>query len=157
MYLALIINNSVASYPYGITEFRKDNPTISLPIYPTEEQLNEQNIYIISPTNKPVYDPVRQSCSEDTPVYTDKWEQSWKIEDLSEQEINNNIQQQWSIVRLERDQLLKDCDWTQLPDVPLLEEDKQKWADYRQALRDVTKQQDPYNIVWPIEPNANSM
>lgn len=39
----------------------------------------------------------------------------------------------------------------------IVEEDKQKWADYRQELRDVTKQQYPYNIVWPVEPNADSM
>lgn len=154
MYLALILNNTVSVYPYSLVLFRENNPTVSLPIEPTEEQLNEQNIYIVSPTNKPVYDPVRQSCNEDTPIFTDKWEQSWKIEALSEQEISNNIQQQWSIVRQERDKLLKDCDWTQLSDVVL--ENKEEWVIYRQALRDVTTQQDPFNIVWPVVPNVNA-
>lgn len=32
--------------------------------------------------------------------------------------------------------LLKDSDWTQLPDVPLSAEKKAEWATYRQALRD---------------------
>lgn len=41
------------------------------------------------------------------------------------------------------------CDWTQLPDAPI---DRQVWADYRQALRDITLQTDPFAIVWPQEP-----
>ena len=153
MYLALILNNTVSVYPYGIVQFKKENPNVSLPIEPTEDQLNEQNIYIVHPKNKPTYDPVRERCIEVTPVFTDKWEQSWKIEDLSEQEINNNIQKQWSIIRQERDHLLKDCDWTQLADVVL--ENKEEWVTYRQALRDVTTQIDPFNIVWPSVPNTS--
>jgi hypothetical protein len=27
-----------------------------------------------------------------------------------------------------------------------------KWKEYRQALRDVTLQDDPFNIIWPDEP-----
>jgi hypothetical protein len=29
---------------------------------------------------------------------------------------------------------------------------KEVWAAYRQALRDVTLQPDPFNIVWPTPP-----
>ena len=36
-------------------------------------------------------------------------------------------------MRLHRDRLLKESDWTQLPDAPV---DRQAWATYRQALRD---------------------
>ena len=57
---------------------------------------------------------------------------------------------QWPIVRTERNQLLQASDWTQLPDVPLTT--KEAWAAYRQALRDVTLQPDPFNIVWPTPP-----
>lgn len=47
---------------------------------------------------------------------------------------------------------LKDTDWTQLPDVP--EATKTLWAEYRQALRDITSQEGfPYDIVWPEVPN----
>lgn len=53
-------------------------------------------------------------------------------------------------VRTRRDELLTRCDWTQLPDSPV---DKQAWADYRQALRDVPSQSGfPYSVVWPEEP-----
>lgn len=56
----------------------------------------------------------------------------------------------WSAVRSRRDQLLQGSDWTQLPDVPLAT--KEAWAAYRQALRDITEQPDPFNIVWPEPP-----
>lgn len=56
----------------------------------------------------------------------------------------------WASVRSKRDQLLKESDWTQLPDVPAAT--KESWATYRQLLRDVTTQTDPIRIVWPIPP-----
>jgi hypothetical protein len=57
---------------------------------------------------------------------------------------------QWVAVRQQRNQLLGQSDWTQLPDVPLPTKDT--WAVYRQALRDVTLQPDPFSIVWPTAP-----
>ena len=57
---------------------------------------------------------------------------------------------EWPLVRAERDRRLLASDWTQLPDVPLTT--KEAWAVYRQALRDITEQPDPFNIVWPEPP-----
>ena len=57
---------------------------------------------------------------------------------------------QWPVVRAERDRRLLASDWTQLPDVLLAT--KEVWAAYRQALRDITEQLDPFNIVWPTAP-----
>jgi hypothetical protein len=57
---------------------------------------------------------------------------------------------EWELVRAERNRRLVASDWTQLPDVAFV--DQQEWAVYRQALRDVTNQQDPFNIVWPVPP-----
>ena len=59
---------------------------------------------------------------------------------------------EWPLVRSRRNHLLTASDWTQLPDVPLAT--KQSWAIYRQALRDITLQADPFNIVWPVAPAA---
>lgn len=56
----------------------------------------------------------------------------------------------WAGVKEKRNLLLIACDWTQLPDVPLAA--KEAWAAYRQALRDVTGQPDPFNISWPQAP-----
>ena len=57
---------------------------------------------------------------------------------------------EWPMVRAERDRRLQASDWTQLPDVPLAT--KEAWAVYRQALRDITLQPDPFNITWPVAP-----
>lgn len=40
-------------------------------------------------------------------------------------------------VRRLRTERLYDCDWTQLPDAPLSEAQKEQWRTYRQALRDM--------------------
>ena len=56
---------------------------------------------------------------------------------------------QWAVVRADRNALLAASDWTQLPDAPV---DAAAWATYRQALRDLTQQSDPFNIVWPVPP-----
>ncbi len=57
---------------------------------------------------------------------------------------------EWPVVRAKRDSRLLASDWAQLPDVPL--RTKEAWAIYRQALRDVTTQEDPFNIIWPQPP-----
>jgi hypothetical protein len=50
-------------------------------------------------------------------------------------------------VRGERNKRLADCDWTQLPDAPV---NAQSWANYRQALRNITNQPGfPWDIIWP--------
>lgn len=55
-------------------------------------------------------------------------------------------------VKQERNMLLFESDWTQLADVP--SETKEKWKQYRQALRDITDQPGyPFDIVWPQAPN----
>lgn len=54
-------------------------------------------------------------------------------------------------VKAERDKLLLESDWTQLPDVPLT--NKAEWAAYRQELRDIPEQSGyPTNVVWPVAP-----
>jgi len=54
----------------------------------------------------------------------------------------------WQAVRTERDNLLAKTDWRFRSD----QTPTQAWIDYCQALRDVTTQADPLNIVWPTEP-----
>jgi len=37
-----------------------------------------------------------------------------------------------------------------MPDVEI--STKAAWATYRQELRDITTQSDPFNIIWPSKP-----
>lgn len=59
-------------------------------------------------------------------------------------------------MREERNRLLAACDWTHsTSDRPV--PNKEEWAEYRQALRDVTKQDGfPYNILWPTPPGTQA-
>ena len=54
-------------------------------------------------------------------------------------------------LRKKRDYILKECDWTQTPDVP--SNIKNAWLTYRQELRDITNvytsQED---VIWPTKP-----
>lgn len=65
---------------------------------------------------------------------------------------SRTIDKVWESVKLKRSELLGLSDWTQMPDVILI--NKEAWATYRQALRDITSQADPYNIVWPTPPGG---
>lgn len=65
----------------------------------------------------------------------------------------DDIRMAWRGVRSRRIQLLRQTDWTQLPDVPMDEDARREWAVYRQALRDVPQTHvDPTKIVWPRQP-----
>jgi hypothetical protein len=48
-----------------------------------------------------------------------------------------NNDQKWEQIKLWRNVQLASSDWTQLPDAPV---DKEAWATYRQALRDLPAQ-----------------
>lgn len=58
------------------------------------------------------------------------------------------MSEDWIILRNQRDALLMMSDRRMLWDSPLTDEQKQEWAVYRQALRDL-----PANTTNPLEPN----
>lgn len=59
-------------------------------------------------------------------------------------------------IRLIRNQILADSDWTQFPDSPLSKAKKTKWSAYRQALRDIPETYADAisidDIIWPTKP-----
>ena len=73
-------------------------------------------------------------------------------EELEVEEENRRIAQQWGLIRERRNELLKETDWTQLPDNSLTVEQKQAYQEYRQALRDITLQENPLVIIYPEKP-----
>ena len=60
----------------------------------------------------------------------------------------------WDTLRVKRNILLTECDWTQIADSPLTNEQKAAYAVYRQALRDLpeTYASDITSVVWPTKP-----
>ena len=56
----------------------------------------------------------------------------------------------WEQIKLWRNAKLAESDWTQLPDAPV---DKEAWANYRQALRDLPAQGGLADeAVFPVAP-----
>lgn len=57
-------------------------------------------------------------------------------------------------LRAERDRLLRDSDFTQMPDSPLTTAKRAQWRMYRQALRDLPMNvADLSAIAWPLSPS----
>jgi hypothetical protein len=147
MYLRII--NDTINYPYSIEQLKLDNPNVTFPQSLTDAILVEWNMFSIQQTAKP--NDYTKNITEGIPelvddVYVQKWNQS----DASEVEINIRIQNKWTEIRIFRDELLSESDWTQLEDSP--QNTNNDWKLYRQSLRDITNQSNPFDISWPTKP-----
>ena len=79
-----------------------------------------------------------------------KWYTKYSVTNMDADAITAKDEEQAKSVRASRTEKLKDSDWTQVADAPV---DKEAWATYRQALRDVTGQEGfPWTITWPKQP-----
>jgi hypothetical protein len=147
MYLRII--NDIITYPYTIEQLRFAHPTVSFPENLTNEVLIEWGVYEIKQTAQP--NNYRKNIVEGTPILIDGvYTQVWNQTNASEEEINSRIESKWIEIRDLRDSLLLECDWTQIADSP--QNSNNDWKVYRQALRDITTQSDPFNITWPVKP-----
>jgi len=63
----------------------------------------------------------------------------------------DELQAQYAKIRQRRIELLQSCDWTQITDYDL-GADRDAWAAYRQALRDLADAPNPFDITWPQPP-----
>jgi hypothetical protein len=132
----LIIKDHTEWFPY--TSFGDRGPSL--------DWIAEAGYYVIS-VWKP-YDHATEKLVSAAPHLYDGMCCLVDVEPLTDEELQSRIDTQWQVVRSQRNQMLKDCDWTQLADSPV---NKKAWATYRQALRDLTKQADPFKITWPKE------
>ena len=147
MYLRII--EDTIHYPYSIPQLRKSYPNTSLPAELTDESLIEWDMHVVTPT--PMPNDYTKNIIEGTPVLIDgNYCRNWIQTNASEEEISYRIQTKWEEIRIQRNELLTECDWTQLLDIPT--ETKELWQTYRQSLRDITSQSNPYNITWPVKP-----
>lgn len=66
-------------------------------------------------------------------------------------------QQLWaSIVRCQRNYLLKESDWIFAPDVSISSQDRAALITYRQQLRDIPQQPGFPDVTWPIIPSITA-
>ena len=72
-----------------------------------------------------------------------------KVESTTTEEQATLTSQKWEEVRNQRNTILQATDWMASSDLTLSD----AWKNYRQALRDVPTQSDPFNITWPTSPS----
>tara|TARA_Y100000004_G_scaffold196846_1_gene268386 strand:- start:3511 stop:3885 length:375 start_codon:yes stop_codon:yes gene_type:complete len=59
----------------------------------------------------------------------------------------------WFDIRNKRNTLLRESDWTVMPDSPLNSDKKTEWTNYRNTLRNIPQTyNNPDDVVWPNEP-----
>lgn len=134
---------------------------VSLPQYPLTVDVLPFGFALYEYAQKPQYPASAfKVVSEGAPVWTrddirgEYVTQVWDVRNMTPSEKDAAIAAQWQVVDEQRDEILYKCDWTQLPDVPLTPEQVAQWRVYRQQVRDVVNQPDPFNIVWPVAPQA---
>jgi len=132
------------------SDIRSAFKNISFPRELTDKVLESVGVLPITQVSKPDHDHTK-NVTEGAPVLQDgKWVQVWKITDALAEEIEQRTEAQADSVRAERNAKLSASDWTQVADAPV---DKQAWADYRQALREVPDQAGfPWSVEWPEQP-----
>jgi len=85
-----------------------------------------------------------------------EWIVNTKTQEQIEEELRQKLETQWEVVRKKRDLILSSFDWrfiryesqVRLGITPT--DNLTNLDNFTQALRDVTLQEDPFNIVWPI-------
>lgn len=144
------INDVVDTFPYYINTLKKENPNTSFPSVMTDEMLVDWNVYSVVVEDRPAHTANQTVSLNDAPVLSEGiWSVGWAIRSWSQEEIDEAEEN----IRERRDKLLSLCDWTQILDSPLSDENKIEWQTYRQELRDITDQSGfPADVTWPTQP-----
>jgi hypothetical protein len=160
---ALIENGAVKQYPYSLNEIRFANCNTSFPDIVSDATMAEYGAMRVYFSTPPELTDTQLS-EEATPIFdvdAQRWSQGWMAREMTAEELlqrntkrdeellQRNITQT-NAVRVARNNMLKDSDWTQITDATA---DKTAWAVYRQALRNVTAQAGfPWTVTWPDAP-----
>lgn len=146
---ALVIDGKVTRYPI----YRNELEGILGHNRLTIQEFADANIYIVFSSDKG--SEWNKNYVPGTPSFDGNvWKETWEEVDASDEEIEQRLSHQWDRVRHLRNKLLSISDYTQLPDAPLTLEKKQEFEAYRQQLRDITEQPDPFDIWFPEAPDA---
>lgn len=127
-------------FPYTISDLRKENPKTSFPAEISQEVLNKYNVFIVEEHERPFCDGnLYKIESELVSSRRGGFVQKHTLVPLPESHAAGRM-------RVKRNRMLSDTDWAAGSDVTMSDE----MRSYRQALRDITKQDGfPYSISWP--------
>lgn len=131
---------------------RQEFNNVSFPAIPSDEHFTDRGYEPYIETPMPNYSQGQKAVKSEALSKVDgKWQYTWSIESLTseeQQKVNDGIA---GSVRIERNRLLSESDWTQGKDIS--DSISGPWATYRQQLRDLPNQAGfPTNITWPQKP-----
>jgi hypothetical protein len=164
LYIKLDQEGNPVKFPIMAEEVRKALSHMSLPATLTNEVLAGTGFQLLYMCDKSLMPraTLTHEVQMDTPAFVDgRWERRYKIVMcVPEARNNQRIKRAWDEVRKIRNTALFASDRIVLkgygqatlgmtPDIDLV-----AWETYRQAMRDVTKQPDPYNVEFPVRPDA---
>lgn len=146
MQIAIIENNTVAQ----VGDYRELFPNVSFPPSgPSAEWMTENSC--LGVTVWKAYNSRTEKLEQVAPYIEGGQVFTVSVTAKTQAEMDADTASQAAQVRANRNQLLKDCDWTQIQDATV---DKQAWATYRQALRDISSQTGfPWEVEWPHDPD----
>jgi Phage tail assembly chaperone protein len=132
------------------SEFRALHPTTSFPPQLTEALLDDFAADVVFEGPQPTVTRYQFVARQGVIQIGDKWHTNYVAIDMPPEAQAALDAQQAASVRTERNRLLAESDWTQLPDSP---PDALAWGVYRKALRDLPSQPGfPWDIIWPEAP-----
>ena len=146
MQIAIINNNQIIKighyrYLFPYTVFGDNGPT--------NEWLTENSCLKVKDTKE--FNSATQNLISSLPYIEDGFVYTVRIENKSQEQMETDNSIKAINIRLQRNYILKETDWTQGKDIP--DEVSTVWATYRQALRDIPNQQEfPTNVTWPVPP-----
>jgi len=158
--LAKIDNGIVVQWPLGEHFIQTAHPNTSFAFPLNEETITAFGFARFEYSDPATYDAEFQEVYETTPVLngavaTQAWEivEKYTAEEKTAYVLKRDadaVVSKAAAVRDDRNTKLSATDWTQVADAPV---DKEAWATYRQALRDITAQEGfPRDIKWPDAP-----
>lgn len=148
-YLRIIDEN--ITYPYTLNQLYKDHPNTSFKVNMTDSDLIDWGMYKVNIVPRPT--DYTKNIYEGTPQLVDgKYQQVWIQNDATEEQLTDKITLKWLQIREHRNELLKETDWTQFQDSPITGSKLTEWQTYRQSLRDITNNDNPFTLEWPAQP-----
>lgn len=159
--LAKILNGVAVKYPFTMIDLQEENPYTNyqsdinlIQLYTHTDTAIAEGSFLVEVLSspKPTCNEFVENIVSGMPVkQNDIWVETWVTKSLSAEEQEEKFNEASLLIRKERNNLLKECDWTQLPDAPI---NKEVWASYRQQLRNISTQQEfPFNVIWPTPPS----
>lgn len=146
---AYLINTEKMEWPIYEGDFRIRNSGNS---YPSPLVNPPEPYEWVQYTTQPSFDYMTQGVKEAVPVKVENvWQQQWEVYALTPEQIAENEENARQANKSQAMQLLTDTDWTQMPDVDLV--NKADFTFYRSELRAIALNPPVEVTEWPVKPD----